>query len=175
MKNIFTAFLALIIGFAFSGCSPKATAPVVTTPDPKTEVTTPPATSNPCRTFDDLPGVDRETAESAFVLYKDQLKLNNYKAAFPIWRQAYSLAPGSNGRVKSHFDDGVLLYSKLIEETADSSKKKLLVDTIRMIQAKEKSVLVPMPITSDRKHLIITTTYPAWFLKLKSMRPSKNP
>jgi hypothetical protein len=138
MKNKIATFLALMIGFAFYGCSPKATAPVVTTLDPKTEVTTPPNTANPCRTFDDLPGVDRETAESAFVLYKDQLKLNNYKAAFPIWRQAYTLAPGSNGRVKSHFDDGVLLYSKLIEETADSSKKKVLVDTIRMIQAKRE-------------------------------------
>ncbi|MBK8701474.1 MAG: hypothetical protein IPN29_18790 [Saprospiraceae bacterium] len=118
-------------------CSPKVapneTPPVVVSENPpKPEVT------NPCKMFSDLPGLEREKAETAFVLYKDQLKINNYTAALPIWKQAYTLAPGSNGRVKGHFDDGVAIYSHLVTMTADSAKKRLFVDTIRMIQNKRQ-------------------------------------
>lgn len=141
--NPLTKTLGIIWVAAFLvQCSPKATAPVAEAPDPKTETPPPPppppGSTTSCRTFNDLPGTEREKAETAFVLYKDQMKYNNYKAALPIWRQAYTLAPGSNGRVKSHFDDGVTIYSKLVQETADSSQKRLYVDTIRMIQAKRE-------------------------------------
>ena len=61
-----------------------------------------------CR-FANIVGYKRELAENAFVLYKDYYGMGKYEEAMPYWREAFTLAPGSNGRVKSHFDDGVSL------------------------------------------------------------------
>jgi hypothetical protein len=140
MNQIYKITAIIVMAVFLVQCSPKTTAPVIETPQ-VTEPPTPPVTDspNPCKSFSDLSGSDRDKAETAFVLYKDQMKYNNYKAALPIWRQAYTMAPGSNGRVKSHFDDGVTIYSKLIQETNDSTQKRLYVDTIRMIQAKREA------------------------------------
>ena len=46
-------------------------------------------------------------AETAFVLYKDEMKYNRLPEALQHWRILHQLAPGSNGKVKYHFDDGV--------------------------------------------------------------------
>jgi tetratricopeptide (TPR) repeat protein len=119
-----------------TGCSPKTNVPVTTPTEKAEEKITDNAPVLPCVTFDDLPGHEREVAMTAYVLYKDYMKSNRLDEALPIWRQAFTMAPASNGRVKSQFDDGVKLYKYLYEKETDAKKKKLWVDTIYMIYDK---------------------------------------
>lgn len=91
-----------------------------------------------CVSFDDLPGDEKEMAETAFVLYKDFLKTQKYDEALVYWKQAYSLAPGSNGKVKNHFEDGASIYRHYYQSTTDTLLKRRYVDTIMMIYDKKK-------------------------------------
>lgn len=135
IKGILPSF-ALAALLMSQGCTPKVikVEEVVKT----TEVPTKTEPKSPCTQFDQLGGADRGTAESAFVLYKDQLKAGNVAEALPHWRKAYKLAPGSNGRVKSHFDDGGTIYKYLFENTKDETLRKKYVDTIMMVYDKRK-------------------------------------
>ena len=131
MRSIILFITILVIS-----CSPKVTE-VVTTPEPpKTPVKEEP--KSPCPGFADLTGYDRETAETEFVLYKDFIKMNKYEEALVHWKKAYSMAPGSNGRVKYHFEDGAAIYKHFFQKTEDKSLKKRYVDTIMMIYDKKK-------------------------------------
>ncbi|MBP6540020.1 MAG: hypothetical protein KA234_06795, partial [Saprospiraceae bacterium] len=125
--------------FGYFACAPKV-ATVVKTEEPTKTDTIPVKQGpvSPCATFADLSGYDRERAETAFVLYKDFMKLNKYDEALKHWKLAYSLAPGSNGRVKYHFEDGANIYKKLFESATDSIQKQRYVDTIMMIYDKKK-------------------------------------
>ncbi len=129
----------LIFGYGILACSPKVTE--IKQTDPAEEKNTEPIKQEPkgpCTGFADLPGHDREMAETAFVLYKDNIKLKNYQEALVHWKIAYKLAPGSNGRVKSHFEDGANIYKYLIENTGEDDLKRRYVDTIMMIYDKKK-------------------------------------
>ena len=118
------------------GCSPKVVkpteevdvVPLPTKQEPK----------NPCTGFADLSSKDREIAETSFVLYKDEIKQKKFREGLSHWRIAYNLAPGSNGRVKSHFDDGVNIFKHLYETTVDAELKQSYIDTIMMIYDKRK-------------------------------------
>lgn len=136
----YTGFALLtILTLLIFGCSKKTTEPVTPTDQP--EVTQPPvkeAPKSPCAEFGNLSGENREKAETAFVIYKDFLKVKNYPEALSIWKVAYNLAPGSNGRVKSHFDDGAAIYKYMFDQTQDKALKKTYVDTIMMIYNKRK-------------------------------------
>jgi tetratricopeptide (TPR) repeat protein len=92
--------------------------------------------SKPCRTLDDLPPQYKEEAENAFVLYKDQMKQKRWSEALNIWKKAYELAPGSNGKVMGHFGDGVTIYSELSKQTDQLFLKQRYLDTIFMINKK---------------------------------------
>lgn len=137
-KNMILRIFVIVLGISFFSCSPKlnevktdATVKVDTIPvkqEPK----------SPCISFADLSGYDRERAETAFVLYKDYMKANNFEEAIKHWKLAYSLAPGSNGRVKYHFEDGANIYKRLYDNTTDPTLKKHYVDTIMMIYDKKK-------------------------------------
>lgn len=117
-------------------CSPK-----VLEVKPSDQVEAEPSPSvpkGPCASFDDLLGYEKEIAETAFVLYKDFLKEKKYDTALAYWKQAYALAPGSNGKVKNHFEDGAAIYKHYYEITADTALKRRYVDTIMMIYDKKK-------------------------------------
>lgn len=117
-------------------CTPKVSE-VVSEPVSKEEpevTQTEPLT--PCMTFDSLSGADSEAAKTAYVLYRDNLNAKRFDEALAIWKQAYYMAPGSNGKVKSQFDDGVTLYKHFFEQTNDTILKKKYVDTIMMIYDK---------------------------------------
>lgn len=137
-NKMFAFFMAAMgISFCFINCTPKSSGVITKSPEPdirqdSNDISRP----TPCNMFDDLNGEDRETAMTAYVLYKDNMKVNRFEEAFPIWKKAYTLAPGSNGRVKSQFDDGVKLYKYFFEKETDPEKKRLLVDTIYSIYDK---------------------------------------
>ncbi len=129
----------LSIFLTYIACTPKV-GNVVKTEEPTKTDTIPVKQGpvSPCATFADLSGYDRERAETAFVLYKDFMKMNKFDEALKQWKLAYSLAPGSNGRVKYHFEDGANIYKKLFESATDSIQKQRYVDTIMMIYDKKK-------------------------------------
>lgn len=128
MKHFLTLFAITLLLFA---CTPK----VAEVAEEKPTIV---VKEVPCPSFADISGYQREQAENAFVLYKDYFGLGKYKEALPLWRQAYTLAPGSNGRVKSHFDDGVTLYADLISKSTDRDLQQKYMDTINQIYAKRE-------------------------------------
>ena len=136
MKSI--AFGILTVIGVISACSPKTTA-VTEKESTETVTTTPENTERltPCTTFNDLDYIKKDEAENAYVLYKDYLKIKDYKSAYHYWNVAYSYAPGSNGRVTSQFDDGVEIYKYLFNNTDNTELKKSYVDTVNMIYNKK--------------------------------------
>ena len=74
--------------------------------------------------------------EDAFTLYKDEMRIKNYPAARKLWKIAYKNAPGSNGTVTYHFDDGVKIYDYFFKNTDDPDLKRAYVDTIMSIYDK---------------------------------------
>ncbi len=131
------SYLLLSVAFLY-GCSPKVKEVITQEDAVKIDTIDRQEPLSPCAQFKDIPGIDREQAETAFVLYRDQVKLGKYKEALIYWKQAYNLAPGSNGRVKYHFEDGAAIYKHLFDNTVDKSLKKNYVDTIMMIYDKRK-------------------------------------
>jgi hypothetical protein len=126
-------FSLFVITFGFLACAPK-TKDVITEPAEPAFVLNDP--SKPCRTLNDLPSQQREEAENAFVIYKDQMNFKKWKDALAIWKIAYQLAPGSNGKVVGHFGDGITIYSELAKATSDAELKARYIDTIKQINTK---------------------------------------
>ena len=124
--------IAAVILTAIVSCTPKV-AEVVKEEDVQFVMNDP---AKPCRKIDDLPAIYKEEAENAFVLYKDQMMFKKWKDALAIWKTAYQLAPGSNGRIVGHFGDGVTIYSELAKQTDQLFLKQRYVDTILMINKK---------------------------------------
>lgn len=125
--------LALLISL-FIACSPQVTEPVVSEPEPVVQVRQ--ETENPCMTLGKLSPQLRDEAETAYTLYRDQVKLKNYGDALPLWRQAFELAPAGQGTIKYQFDDGIKLYKHFFTETEDPELKKIYADSIITIYNK---------------------------------------
>jgi tetratricopeptide (TPR) repeat protein len=140
MKVIHLIKSSLVFSFlliALYGCSPAVTTPIVTEEKPS-KPTPPPAKESltSCVTLADLsPGL-RSSTEDAFVLYRDQIRYENYEAALNLWKQAYSNAPGANGRATYHFDDGIKIYDHFFKKAETQAEKAALVDTIMSIYDK---------------------------------------
>jgi tetratricopeptide (TPR) repeat protein len=129
-------FTTLLLSLMVWACSPK------TAPEPEVieevEIPVPikQEPENPCATFKDLSGTQRDEVETAYVLYKDLVKQQKYKEAFPYWEKAYYGAPGSNGRVTYQFDDGVVIYTNLYQNESEEAKKAIYVDSVMSIYHK---------------------------------------
>lgn len=93
----------------------------------------------PCTTLDDLDPHIKSKTEDAFTLYRDQVRFKRYEDALPLWRIAYNNAPGANGRVTYHFDDGIKIYDHLFKSAESNELKAAYVDTIMSIYDKRIS------------------------------------
>ena len=140
------------------GCTPKTTEDVIE--KPVVEIETPQEPDNPCTTFANLSPSDRDQVETAYVLYKDLYDLKQYKKAFPLWKKAYQMAPGSNGRVKYQFDHGVKIYSEFYKEAMDQKLKSSYVDTVMMIYDKRIECFGDEAYIQGRKAYDYYYTYP---------------
>lgn len=137
MLNISTfrnAWIVLLVS-AVCACSPKTTEPVVETTPVKEEPVVEEALT-PCTTLNQLSASDKDQAETAFVLYRDQVKAKNFEKALPLWRTAYKLAPGSNGRIQYHFNDGVKIYTELYKKADSEASKLAYMDSVMMVYDK---------------------------------------
>jgi tetratricopeptide (TPR) repeat protein len=134
MQTKFMCRITTLTAICFiMACSPKTKEVIQETVEPTFVLNDP---SKPCRTLNDLPSQQREDAENAFVIYKDQMNFKKWDQALQIWKQAYQLAPGSNGKIVGHFSDGISIYSELSKATSDNTLKAKYLDTIKMINAK---------------------------------------
>ena len=113
-------------------CSPKTSLDESQLPpEPEVKVVTESATG-PCVTLDLLTPKDRDEAETNFALYRDFYKTKEYDKAAPLWEKAFGLAPGGNGTMNYHYDDGVGIY-KALYQSADSSDHKALIEKVMSI------------------------------------------
>lgn len=90
----------------------------------------------PCTTLSQLSAGDKDQAETAFVLYRDFVKAGEMDKALPLWKTAYNLAPGANGRIQYHYDDGIKIYTDLFKKSTNKAQKQAYVDTVMMIYDK---------------------------------------
>ena len=120
----------------FLQCGPQVAKPVVE--EPVQVVVKDPVKKdmNPCTTLDELSGSVREEVETAYVLYKDQVKLKKYDEAFPLWETAYYGAPAANGSIKYQYEDGLKIYKYFYDNTTDKQLRQAYVDTIMSIYDK---------------------------------------
>ncbi|RMD75452.1 MAG: hypothetical protein D6818_01660, partial [Bacteroidetes bacterium] len=84
-----------------------------------------------CETWINSP--QKEQAENAHVLYRGFIKQKDYQAAYPYWKQAYTMAPAADGRRSSHFSDGIDIYRWMYQNTDDPKLKESYADTIVML------------------------------------------
>ena len=64
-------------------------------------------------------------AETAHVLYRQEVKMNQLDAAYTNWKKAYDMAPAADGARDVHYTDGIkILKHKLKNETEDTKKKE---------------------------------------------------
>ena len=128
-------YLVGLIVVILIACTPKVTETIVEK-EVKEESPVFVEDKNPCTTLDELPYSQRDKAETAYVLYKDQVKMKNYEAALPLWKKAYYTAPAANGSIKYQFEDGIAIYKHLYENTKDVTLRSAYVDTIMQIYDK---------------------------------------
>jgi len=115
---------------------------------------------NVCKTFADLSGNERDEVETAYVLFKDFMKVKDYDQAFPYWEKAYYGAPASNGRVKYQFDDGVVLYTQKYRNEKDEAIKKTYIDSVMSIYDKRIECFGEEAYTVGRKAFDYYYTFP---------------
>ena len=76
-----------------------------------------------CVAWNTLPQQDANKAEELHVIYRDAIKAKDYKAAFPLWKQVYEMAPAADGKRPFHYTDGRTLYLDLYANETDPAKK----------------------------------------------------
>lgn len=128
-------FVSVVLLLLVSSCSPKVTEQVVK--EEKKEVVKKvddEPRPTPCTMFKDLE--DGEDVKGMFFIFHNFLKTNEYDEALEYWSEAVRLAPGSNGRMKYHFDDGVKIFKHYYNLEKDPIKRKSLIDSINWIYDK---------------------------------------
>lgn len=112
------------------GCTPKVTEEaqateetIVETPAPEPE-----EDLSPCPKFQDAPNPDE--AENNYVIYRDFLKVGQWKQAFELWKKVYAVAPAADGRRNTVYADGIRFYERFLSQTDDEAQKRDYVDKI---------------------------------------------
>jgi len=75
----------------------------------------------------------KDMAMEAHVLYRDQVKLKNFDAAYDNWMKAYEMAPAADGKRAFHYSDGrKILMHKYKNETDEAKKKELAAQILKL-------------------------------------------
>ena len=131
----FLSLLSFLALYCAISCTPKVQE-VVPDPAPVVEVKVPETPDNPCGTLQDLSGAAKEETENAYVLYRDNIKLQDWDEAFRLWKKAYYGAPAANGRIKYQFEDGIKIYKHFYDNETDPGLKREYMDSIMAIYDK---------------------------------------
>ncbi len=135
MKHTYYIISLVLITYLLVACATQAPI-VVEEKAPAAPVIEVVKSNTDCTTLLDIDPAIRSDTEDAFTLYKDEIRYKKYEAALLLWKTAYYTAPGANGKMTSHFDDGVKIYDYLFKKEIDENKKAALVDTILSIYDK---------------------------------------
>ncbi len=135
MDRLLLIFLFGIF-FIFFSCSPKVREQVKEEKPVEidTQVVDKGPRPTPCTMFSDL--VDGEDIRGEFVIYHNFLKTKEWDEAYEYWTHAFHKAPGSNGRVKYHFDDGIKIFKHYYDLEKDSIKRLKWIDSINWVYDK---------------------------------------
>ncbi|MGE5355244.1 MAG: hypothetical protein ACM3PT_03330 [Deltaproteobacteria bacterium] len=87
--------------------------------------------ATPCKMFSDYADPTEIMAE--FTNYRNFLKINDYSQAYELWTKAFYRAPGGNGKIRYHFDDGIKIFRHFYENEPDTLKKKRWIDSIDQV------------------------------------------
>ncbi len=74
-----------------------------------------------CGTFDQAPNKDE--AVNNHVIYRQQIKKGDFKAAYPIWKKVFDVAPAADGKRSTQYTDGVDIYKDFLKTETDEAKK----------------------------------------------------
>lgn len=157
--NIIKTLCVLGILVSINSCSPKAVE-VVNENSNSTEIPIKQIPENPCLTFDELTGSDRDEVETAYVLYKDLVKENKFEEAFSYWKVAYYGAPAANGKVKYQFDDGVKIFTHFYQNANSETEKLMYIDSVMSVYDKRMECFGDEAYTQGRKGFDYYYTFP---------------
>lgn len=132
-KRYSTSGIALFLLLAILSCTPKTAPVIIEEPEPEPVGI---EDNNPCITLGELPYATKDEVETAYVLYKDFIKTEDYEAAFPLWEKAYYGAPAANGSIKYQFEDGIKLYKWKYENATTDELKQTYADSVMAIYDK---------------------------------------
>jgi tetratricopeptide (TPR) repeat protein len=77
-----------------------------------------------------------EEIEGYFWIFRNSLRLGDYDHAYEYWKKAFYTAPGANGKVRYHFDDGISIFKHFYDNEQDEVKKLRWLDSIDFVYDK---------------------------------------
>ncbi len=156
IRNLLMLFC---ISLFFYQCTPKV-AETVVDPKPTEPAVTQTAEEelSPCKSW--VGSKDREEAMTAHVLYRDQIKLKNFKEAFELWQVAFELAPAADGKRNYHFTDGIRIYEHFYKEATTDEEKKKNLDKVMELYDKLGECYGEMGYVYGKKGFDYFYTYP---------------
>jgi tetratricopeptide (TPR) repeat protein len=124
-QKIILVFALLFASLITWQCTPKTTEAAKSS-ETTTQVkpSKPMVSKHPCAKFSD--SKKGEAALDAHVIYRDYLRAKDFKNAIPFWRQSFAVAPAADGKRRTHFEDGILIYEHLMEQNSGDQKKVYL-------------------------------------------------
>lgn len=136
LHHLLQFLLLSLLAALFFTCTPKAAAPVATTPSTPQTTTPKPVDENlsPCPKFTDSPNPD--DAETNYVIYRQMLKAKDMAESMRIWRKVYATSPAADGRRATVYTDGIAFYHDLIAKFP--AKKQVYGDTIVALYAEAR-------------------------------------
>lgn len=130
MKRIAVwVFVLVATAVLLNSCSPQSAPPAA--PEETANTPPPPTAPEGCRTFASTP--DGDEATDQYVLYRDQMAIGDYDAAFPMWKYVYEKAPDADGQRNTVYTDGVRIYTHLFSQSKDTAEQRLFKDTVMAI------------------------------------------
>ena len=122
MKWIAVLIITTITIFMVA-CTPKTTEPAKNVTATKVEKPKPkPENLSPCQKWIGEPFED--DALQNHVLYRDQMKVQNYDEAFKLWKEVYKVAPAADGQRDVHYMDGARIYKHFYYKPGTTDAQK---------------------------------------------------
>ncbi len=125
---LFISLLSLTVW----ACTPKVAEETTKTEEekPKTETPKPKPQEgiSPCPNWNDAPNKEQLTTD--YVLCRDEIKKENYDAAYTLWKRVYDVAPAADGRRNTIYTWGLAIYNDKYKKATDPTEKKAHVDFI---------------------------------------------
>ena len=90
--------------------------------------------ATPCKMLMDFR--HSEELEGYFWIFRNSLRLGDYDHAYEYWKKAFHTAPGANGKVRYHFDDGIRIFKHFYDNEQDAQKKLRWLDSIDYVYDK---------------------------------------